>query len=167
MKMGSIAIAVIAEYGEFWPSAISLIGSSCTNENPASAIHRPSSGRSPISPIPQLSRDGIENSGTSRPAWRPWKKSRAIESLLHQARAAREHIRLGQEADDDEGLVRKVEEVPGMDDHAVAFEQFEDQRVFGPRRRDPEDGRPAAGRRQHGCRARVRETLAQRRIIAA
>ena len=34
MKIGSIAIALIAEYGEFCPSAISLIGSSCTNEKP-------------------------------------------------------------------------------------------------------------------------------------
>ena len=71
MKIGSIAIALIAEYGEFCPSAISLIGSSCTNEKPASAIQAPSRGRSPISPMPQLSRDGSEKSGTSRPAWRP------------------------------------------------------------------------------------------------
>jgi len=68
MKTGSIAMAVSAEYGEFCPTAISLIGSSWMNENPACDIQRSSFGRSPISPMPQLSRDVSEKSGTSRPA---------------------------------------------------------------------------------------------------
>jgi hypothetical protein len=68
MKIGSIAIALSAEYGEFCPPAISFSGSSCTNEKPASAIHSLSVGRSHSSPMPQLRRDGIEKSGTSIPA---------------------------------------------------------------------------------------------------
>ncbi len=71
MKIGSIAIALIAEYGEFCPSAISLMGSNCRKEKPARVIQPPNRGRSPISPIPQLSRDGSAKSGTSSPAWRP------------------------------------------------------------------------------------------------
>jgi hypothetical protein len=71
MKIGSIAIALSAEYGELWPPAISLSGSSCTKANPALDTQSPSAGRSASSPIPQLRRDGIEKSGTSSPAYRP------------------------------------------------------------------------------------------------
>ena len=71
MKTGSIAIALSAEYGEFCPSSISFTGSSCTKSRPACSSHRANRGRSGISPTPQLARDGIENNGTSTPAWRP------------------------------------------------------------------------------------------------
>jgi hypothetical protein len=39
MKIGSIAIALIAEYGDCWPEAISLIGSSCRTRCLAPASH--------------------------------------------------------------------------------------------------------------------------------
>ena len=68
MKIGSMAIALIAEYGDCWPGAISLIGSSCSTRCPAPASHAVSGARSPISPMPQLVDEGQENSGTSRPA---------------------------------------------------------------------------------------------------
>src|SRR5829696_733348 len=69
--MGSMAIALSAEYGELCPSAISFAGSSCTNPRPAAESQRASRGRSGISPMPQLAREGIENSGTRMPACRP------------------------------------------------------------------------------------------------
>jgi hypothetical protein len=68
MKIGSIAIALRAEYGELWPSCISLIGRSCTKSSPTLSSQRPNGTRSGISPIPQLRRVGIEKSGTSAPA---------------------------------------------------------------------------------------------------
>src|SRR5262245_11225051 len=116
MKIGSIAIALSAEYGEFCPPAISLSGSSCTNANPASDIHEPSVGRSVSSPMPQLRREGIETSGTSRPAYRSWKKSRGIDAIQDALHAAREGLGLLQQADHEERLVREVEEVARVRD---------------------------------------------------
>ena len=71
MNTGSMAIALRAEYGEFCPSSISLTGSSWTRSSPAADSQRANSGRSAISPTPQLARDGMEKSGTSTPACRP------------------------------------------------------------------------------------------------
>ena len=56
MKIGSIAIALIAEYGDCWPGAISLSGSSCRTRRPAPASQAVSGARSPMSPMPQLAR---------------------------------------------------------------------------------------------------------------
>ena len=70
MKIGSIAIALIAEYGDRSPGAISLIGSSCSARWPAPASHRVIDGRSPMSPMPQLVVVGQENNGISNPARR-------------------------------------------------------------------------------------------------
>ena len=69
--MGSMAIALVAEYGEVWPAAISLMGSSCSTPRPASRIQADMGTRSRISPMPQLRDEGIENSGSSSPAVRP------------------------------------------------------------------------------------------------
>ncbi|MBP1635859.1 MAG: hypothetical protein H6Q10_2433 [Acidobacteria bacterium] len=71
MNSGSIAIADIAEYGEVWPTATSLIGSSCSRSWPAATSHLAKRGMSGISPTPQLAREGIEKSGTTTPPWRP------------------------------------------------------------------------------------------------
>ena len=130
MKIGSIAIALSAEYGEFCPSAISFSGRSWTKSNPAADIHWPSRTTSGISPIPQLSRDGIENSGTRTPACRPWKKSRAIDTLQKALHAGRKRRWLGQQADHQVGLAREVEEEPRMHDDIVALEQLQDERFF-------------------------------------
>ena len=63
--MGSSAIALIAEYGEVCPGAISFVGSSCSTPSPASREPSASSAaRSPISPMPQLRVEGIEKSGS-------------------------------------------------------------------------------------------------------
>ncbi len=70
MKIGSIAIALIAEYGDCCPGAISLSGSSCRMRCPAPASHRVTGSMSPMSPMPQLAVDGQENNGMSRPARR-------------------------------------------------------------------------------------------------
>ena len=87
MKIGSIAIALSAEYGELWPSAISLTGSSCSDRQAGARAATPAkTGRSAISPIPQLREEGIENSGTSAPARRP-ASERSATHVLH-ARAA-------------------------------------------------------------------------------
>ena len=63
-----MAMALIAEYGEFWPSAISFTGSNWTKSHPALSSQEANLARSGISPTPQLPPDGIENSGTSTPA---------------------------------------------------------------------------------------------------
>src|SRR3954447_6580600 len=130
MNNGSIAIALSAEYGEFCPSAISFNGSSCRKLNPASRIQQPIRMTSGISPTPQLSRDGIENSGTSRPAWRPAKKSRVMHALQDQAHAACEDVGRWQQADDEKGFVRKIEEEAGMDDDPVVRQELERDRLF-------------------------------------
>ena len=68
MNCGSIAIALSAEYGEDSCSGISLIGSMRSARCPACSSHAVIASRSPISPIPQLRADGMENNGTSIPA---------------------------------------------------------------------------------------------------
>src|SRR6476659_1293128 len=82
MKMGSIAIALVAEYGDVWPAAISLMGNSCTNPRPASRAQAANGMRSRISPIPQLRDEGIENSGSSSPAVRPVGTVRVMASRV-------------------------------------------------------------------------------------
>ena len=77
MKIGSIAIALIAEYGDCCPGAISLSGRSCRICWPAPAIQAVSGTMSPMSPIPQLAVEGHENNGMSRPARR-----RPVEELM-------------------------------------------------------------------------------------
>ena len=54
MNIGSIAIALIAEYGDCWPGAISLSGSSCSTRWPAAASQPVTGATSPMSPMPQL-----------------------------------------------------------------------------------------------------------------
>src|SRR5262245_32381795 len=70
MNCGSIAIALSAEYGDISPGGISLIGSSCKILRPAVSSQRTIEAMSPISPMPQLRDEGIENSGISAPARR-------------------------------------------------------------------------------------------------
>src|SRR6185437_1719145 len=167
MKIGSIAIALSAEYGEFWPSAISLSGSSWTNEHPASAIHAPSLGRSGSSPMPQLSFDGTENSGTSSPAWRPRKKSRGIDALQQTIDGRREDVRLWQQTHDQKRFVRKIEEVSRMNDDTIALEEIERHLFLAPRRGHTEDSRPPGVRRQHRRSARLRDARAQDAVVRA
>src|SRR3954468_11591614 len=132
--MGSIAIALRAEYGEFWPSAISLTGRSWTKRSPAADSQGASRGRSEISPIPQLRRDGIENSGTSAPAWRPLSNARSdIRPLHHAPHPLDKRGHLRQQADDEVRLVREIEEEPGVHQH-VAREQIEDEILLASRR---------------------------------
>ena len=54
MKIGSMAIALVAEYGDVPPRAISLSGRSCSTRRPAPASHAVIAATSPISPMPQL-----------------------------------------------------------------------------------------------------------------
>ena len=49
---------------------ISLIGRICTTDCPASATHLENIARSLNSPMPQLSVEASENSGTLMPLWR-------------------------------------------------------------------------------------------------
>src|SRR5438874_8220313 len=149
MNSGSIAIALSAEYGEFCPSAISFNGSSCRKLNPASRIQHPMRMMSGISPMPQLAREGMEKSGTSRPACRPVKKSRGMHAFQDQAHAAGEHVRLRQQADDEKGFVGKIEKEPRMHDHAVVREELECERLLAFGGGHAQDRGPAAVRRQH------------------
>ena len=57
--------------------------------------------------------------------------------------------RFGQQADDEERFVRKVEEESRVHEHAVALEQIDDQVFFASRRWDPQDGRPSSVSVQH------------------
>src|SRR5439155_1330505 len=140
MKIGSIAIALIAEYGEFCPSAISLRGRSWTKARRASRIHRAKLGRSASSPMPQLARDGIEKSGTSTPACRPPLNSRGIHTLQHARDAAGEFVRLRQEADDDERFVGEVEEEAGVHDDATEFDLGKSNGLRQPAEAEHETG---------------------------
>src|SRR5688500_15915297 len=106
--MGSMAIALNAEYGEVWPSAISLTGSSCTTESPAWCSHVARIGRSAISPIPQLSALGIEKSGTSAPARRPRRRDSAMDSIQHPPQAFFEDLGRRQQAHHQVSLMWKV-----------------------------------------------------------
>src|SRR5262245_23400735 len=67
MKMGSMAIALIAEYGDCWAGAISLIGSSCSTRWPADASQAVVASKSPMSPMPQLVVREHEKSGIRMP----------------------------------------------------------------------------------------------------
>src|SRR5262245_58174665 len=70
MYCGSIAIALSDPYGDGSSGEVSVIGRSWSRRWPAKASHAAVRSRSPISPIPQLRADGIENNGHSRPARR-------------------------------------------------------------------------------------------------
>src|SRR5580692_4236631 len=119
MKIGSIAIALIAEYGDCWPGAISLIGSSCSTRWPAAASQAVSGARSPISPIPQLAVDGHANSGISRPARRRPPPSlmagvSVSRTFQHPSDAGREWAFGRQQAHDQIRLAGEVVKVAGM-----------------------------------------------------
>src|SRR5262245_60782293 len=70
MYCGSIAIALSDPYGDGSSGEVSVIGRSWSRRWPAKASQAAVRSRSPISPIPQLRADGIENNGHSRPARR-------------------------------------------------------------------------------------------------
>src|SRR4051812_22324325 len=129
--MGSIAIVLNAEYGDRWPGAISLTGSNWTRPRPAVISQRAKCGRSEISPIPQLSRDGMENSGTTTPARRPAAGSPSGTSTLHhEANALSEHRRLRQQTHNEKCLARKIEEEARVYQHAIVLEQVEHEHLF-------------------------------------
>src|SRR5690606_19534792 len=68
--MGSVPIALSAEYGELWPVAMSSTGSTCSARMPAACSHGANSARSAMSPMPQLRDEAIEKSGSRMPARR-------------------------------------------------------------------------------------------------
>src|SRR5262245_956872 len=118
-----MAIALIAEYGDCWPGAISLIGRSCTTRCPASASQAVSASRSPMSPMPQLVVRGHENSGIRMPDRRPRRlsvmhASRRLEMTQDAIESFGEDIWRRQQADDEVRLSREVEEEPGMRENA-------------------------------------------------
>ena len=106
-----------------------------------------SRSRSPISPIPQLRADGIENSGTRsrRGVFDPdviegGVGNRDDDLIMTRARLDYEFvaanvraranaigklIRRHDQAHDDERLVRKIEEVAGMHQDPLTLEQLE------------------------------------------
>ena len=111
-----------------------------------------------MSPVPQLVEDGQENSGMSKPDWRRPAGSlmagdRAIE-VPQDAIGPLGKLRLGNEqADDEVGLARKIEEVSRMRQHAVVLQEIDDERLFRFEGRHFEHGGPAAlARRGRGTR---------------
>src|SRR6185312_3712634 len=139
-----MAIALMAEYGEFWPSAISLTGNSWTKSQPALSSHEANLARSGISPIPQLPREGIEKSGTSTPAWRVSAKPGSdMGDFHHASNALSEDIRFRQQADDEKGFVSEVEEEPWVHNHACRLEQVDCQILFRAGRGHAQNRRPA------------------------
>src|SRR6476620_3280647 len=145
-----MAIALIAEYGECWPSAISFTGSSWTKSHPARSSHDANRARSGISPMPQLPRDGIEKSGTSTPACRPSAKPISdMSGFHHSSNSLAKHVRLRQQADDKKRLVGKVKEEARVHHDACAFEKRDGQILFGPGRGHAKNGRPPRFTRQH------------------
>src|SRR5262245_15919559 len=139
-----MAIALIAEYGEFWPSAISFTGNSRTKSQPARSSHEAKLARSGISPMAQLPRDGIENSGTSTPVWRA--SAKPVSDMCgfhHSSNTLGENIRFREQADNEKGLVSEVKKEPGVYDNARRFEQGDRQILFRPGRWHTEDRRPA------------------------
>src|SRR4029077_12017548 len=71
MKIRSMAIALMAEYGDCWPGAISLMGRSCITRCPAAASQAVVGSRSLMWQKPQPVARGHENSGVSMPDRRP------------------------------------------------------------------------------------------------
>src|SRR3954454_14302668 len=126
-----MAIALSAEYGDCSCGAISLIGSSCSARCPPSASHAVSAARSPISPMPQLAVPGQENSGINRPARRPSAALRMADSERHIAAditknavdAVSEHAFAREQAQDQERLARKIEEVSWMRQHTGVIDE--------------------------------------------
>src|SRR5688500_3190410 len=164
--MGSSAIADSAEYGDVCPALISLRGSSCSADSPAWRSQSANAGRSAISPIPQLREEGIENSGMSAPARLPAMLPLGIDALKDPAYALVELRRRRQQAQDEERLVRKIEEVARVHEHPVVFEKLQHQLFFTDRGRDAQDGRPPAVRVQNLHRRPAHSQLAQQSVIA-
>src|SRR5512139_2211844 len=151
-----MAIALRAEYGEQVQTDISLRGRTWRMSSRALESQAASGAMSPISPMPQLSVDGIENSGTSTPAWRPALVSIDIFALTASGDGPRQslpdpvakHARLGQQAQHHEGLAREIEEVARMHEHVILLQQGEDERLLRSYGRHLHDRRPAAPDRQ-------------------
>src|SRR5215213_375180 len=98
--------------------------------------------------MPQLAREGIENSGTSRPACRPRKKSRGIDAILYQLQPAREQLWPGQQADNDIRFMSEIEKVTRVNDDAIALEKLEDEALLGARGWNSDHGGPSSVGRQ-------------------
>ena len=174
MNCGSIAIALSAEYGDVSPGGISLIGSSCSTRCPARA--QPRGDRLEVADLADApaARRGIENSGTQYPARRDRSaQCHAVQRSAH-CEAAASHSPSSktarsrrQQADDDERLARKVEEVARMHEHALALEQIEHQlppRLAWPAREPPPTSRlRLAAPRTAGCRAAATRSAARLR----
>ena len=141
-----MAIAVSAEYGEVWPTAISLIGSSCSRSWCASRSH---AGQE--RDVADLADAPAARATASRTAARAGRRGgrASATSAIHQARdstrleeprrSLAERGRLGEQAHDEVRLAWEVEEVAGVHEHPVPLEQLERPAV-------PRDGWPARGR---------------------
>src|SRR3954464_6972428 len=161
-----MAIALIAEYGEFWPSAISLTGSKRVKSSPQRSSQAANRVRSGISPIPQLARDGIENSGTSAPAWRaPTKFPSGMRQLHHPPNAFGEDRRGRQQADDQKRLVWEVDEKSWMYDDAGTFEELDCDFFFAAGRWDTQHRGPSGIDRQNLYRSIVPRDVAQLALV--
>src|SRR6478672_2741848 len=123
------------------------MGRSCTKSSPPAASHRAKSGRSAISPIPQLDREGIENSGAITPACRPWtnrdRSGSCIGALEDPAHAFVERVRLRKKAQDQIALGRKIEEEARVNQHVVFLQKDNREVLLGPGRWHANDNRPA------------------------
>src|SRR5579862_8926596 len=113
MKIGSMAMELMAEYGDDCPGAISLRGSSCKMRWPADASHAVNGARSPMSPMPQLLVDGNENSGMARPARRARRlvmgEPGASKTPQDAVDAGGKRLRGDQQTDNQERFPRKIE----------------------------------------------------------
>ncbi len=155
MKSGSIAIALIAEYGDCCAGAISLIGSSCSTRWPAPASHAAIGTRSgDLADAPARRRRDTRRAAAATPARRRPIRSRSPR-LRHAGEPA-DHGRqrliedaLGrQQADDEKRLAREIEEVAGMDEDAVGDR--------AGRGRDPPRSRASAPAARRSSRPRRR-----------
>src|SRR5881628_4198445 len=167
MNCGSIAMALSAEYGEVSPGGISLIGSSCRRCCPADSSHRVIGSMSPISPMPQLRDDGIENSGTRIPARREPDRACGIRALVgrepqHAARRVGKRSGWEEQTHHYVGLPRKVEEIPWMHEDAFAFEQLQHQLLLRAVGRHPHHSVPPSLAREHLARTEWSSDLSKR-----
>src|ERR1043165_1144087 len=138
-----MAIALIAEYGDCCPGAISLIGSSCSARRPAASSHDVTAAISPMSPMPQLAAVGHENSGMRRPARR--RPVRSLSDSLTDSGAAIEVPKDARDTISEDGrrrdethhekrLARKIKKVSRLHDDTIA-EQTHDEIFFRFERR--------------------------------
>src|SRR5437773_12525978 len=106
---------------------------------PAASSQATTASMSPISPMPQLRDEGIENSGISAPARRDPGRGGVIgvpsrgREPQDPGRAVAKDVWQRQQADDHERLALKVEEIPGVREHPFAIEQVEDELFLGAR----------------------------------